>query len=429
MNLRKAILILFTLILLPVLKAQKSKQVSNEDVLTAGIAKVNITPSLPVKLYGYSSRKTFSEGVHDSLYARIVFFENNGSRILFISSDVGSFSNQVFTVFREKILEKFRLRESELFLSAIHSHSAPVLTFDTTGGNNNNVIYTNWLMQQLLKGIGDASGNLQPVLTGVGAGSSPVGVNRREMKSDGSIVLGRNPYGPADKNVLVMKIAAENGTPVAAIYDYATHATSLGPRNMLISGDVLGISAQFVEMILGSGIVTPVFAGASGNIDPWFRVLPGFNNEPGWIPEPVLLGTLLGEEVVHIFRNIKELKPGGIVKTSFETVNCIARKSSDAKLSGQETKTTLPVNITAARVGDVAFIGFNVEMLTEIGMAIKSGSPFKHTFIITHCNGSSGYLPPAELYKEGGYEVTSTRFEIGSAETIIKIALRKLYDL
>ena len=100
------------------------------------------------------------------------------------------------------------------------------------------------------------------------------------------------------------------------------------------------------------------------------------------------------------------------------------------KITETDQKATIPVNITVARVGDdVAFIGFNVEMLTEIGMAIKSGSPYKHTFVITHCNGSSGYLPPAGLYKEGGYEITSTRFKIGSAEMVVKKALRMLYDL
>jgi hypothetical protein len=273
--------------------------------------------------------------------------------------------------------------------------------------------------------------DLKPVHTGIGTGSSPVGSNRREMKPDGSITLGRNPNGITDKEVLVMKIALADGNPIGAIYDYATHATSLGPRNMLISGDVLGISAQFVEKILGNGIVSPVFAGASGDIDPWYRVLPGFNTEPGWIPEPVLLGTLLGEEVVHVFRNIKEENHGGGIKTSFATIECpIRRREEDKNITAEgNQRTTVPVNITVARVGEVAFIGFNVEMLTEIGMAIKSGSPYNHTFIITHCNGSSGYLPPAGLYKEGGYEVNSTRFEIGSAEMVIKAALRMLYDL
>jgi len=126
-----------------------------------------------------------------------------------------------------------------------------------------------------------------------------------------SIRLGRNPYGPTDKEVLVMKLAKPDGTVVASLFDYATHATCLGGRNLTISGDVLGLAEQFVEKILGEQVIAPAFAGASGNIDPWFRVLPGFNTEPGWIPEPVLLGTLLGEEVVHVYRDIENLSAGG----------------------------------------------------------------------------------------------------------------------
>ena len=52
------------------------------------------------------------------------------------------------------------------------------------------------------------------------------------MTSDGSITLGRNPYGPTDKEVLVMKLASPDGTSIGAIYDYATQATSLVPDNM-----------------------------------------------------------------------------------------------------------------------------------------------------------------------------------------------------
>jgi hypothetical protein len=251
------------------------------------------------------------------------------------------------------------------------------------------------------------------------------------MASDGSIVLGRNPYGPTDKEVLVFKIADPEGKPIGAIFDYATHATSLGPDNMIISGDVLGISEQFVEQILGKDLVTPVFAGASGNIDPWYRILPSFNTENGWIPEPVLLGTLLGEEVVHVFRDVKDMQAGAEIGSAIETIQC-PRKNLDEKddeLPALDKQNTVPVTITAAHVGDVAFIGFSVEMLTEIGMAIKAGSPFKHTFIITHCNGSSGYLPVSELYKEGGYEINSTHFAIGSDKIVIKKALRMLYDL
>ncbi len=430
MNSKKTFFVFIAFFISLILSGQAGKSENKGLVLRAGIAKIDITPDIPVKLYGYSARKTLSEGVHDPLSARVVVFENNGKRVVIVSSDLGSYGDDVFPVIQKSILEKFNLKESELFLSTIHSHSSPVLSLNRERGDTNNIRYTEKLNQKLLTVIGEAFNNLKPVQTGVGTGSSPVGSNRREMLPDGSITLGRNPYGPTDKEVLVMKITLPDGTPIGTIYDYATHATSLGPRNMLVSGDVLGISAQFVEKILGKEVVSPVFAGASGDIDPWYRVLPGFNTEPGWIPEPVLLGTLLGEEVVTVFRNIKEINPGGEISTSFETIECPRRKSEENnKTTIEDQRTTIPVSITVARVGDVAFVGFNVEMLTEIGMAIKSGSPYKHTFVITHCNGYSGYLPPAELYKEGGYEVNSTRFEIGSAEMVVKKALRMLYDL
>jgi hypothetical protein len=428
----KRILIIILLPLICMISAGQANQPDlNSGILHAGFAKADITPSLPVKLYGYASRKAYSEGIHDPLSVRVAAFENNGNKIILVSTDIGSYGSDVFPVLQKSILDKFKLKESELFLTTIHSHSSPILSLDAGSGDPNNIEYTKTLEQKLLIAIGEALGDMKPVQTGTGKGYSPVGANRREMRPDGSITLGRNPYGPTDKEVLVMKIAAEDGTPAGVLFDYATHSTSLGPQNMQVSGDVLGLSAQFTEKILGKGLITPVFAGASGNIDPWYRVLPEFNTEPGWIPEPVLLGTLLGEEVIHVFRNIEEVNPGGKISTAFATLECPRKKTTEkSNTLEQPQPSTVPVNITVARIGDdVAFVGFNVEMLTEIGMEIKSGSPFRNTFIITHCNGYSGYLPPAELYKEGGYEVTSTWFEIGSSDLVVKKALRMLYDL
>jgi neutral ceramidase len=411
---------------------QNESSASDATPLKAGLAKTDITPEMPVMLYGYEARKTPSQGVHDRLYARAVAFENGGKKILLISTDLGSFTDPLYQTIQASIAEKYGVKESELFLAAIHSHSAPVTSLDPAKIAGSNVQYTRTLQQKLLEVSGEAIANLRPVLTGAGLGYSPVGSNRRETTADGSVNLGRNPYGPTDKEVLVYKVTTIEGKPLGAIFDYATHATSLGPANMLISGDVLGVSGQFVEQILGKSAVSPVFAGASGDIDPWYRVLPGFNTENGWIPETVLLGTLLGEEVVHVFNGIKNVSPGGEISSHIETIQCPRKKpdEKDDELPGLDQQTTVPVTITAARIGkDVAFIGFNVEMLTEIGMAIKAGSPFKYTFVITHCNGSSGYLPPSNLYKEKGYEINSTHFAVGSDKIVIRKALRMLFDL
>ncbi len=227
MNQKRIFLVISILLTGLIAVGQVAKTEGNAGILRAGMAKIDITPSIPVKLYGYSSRKAYSEGIHDPLSVRAVVFETGGEKIVLVSSDLGSYGSEVFTVVQKSILDKFNLKESELFLSTVHSHSAPVLSLNAETGDPNNIEYTRSLQQKLAIVIAEAFDNMEPVTTGFGSGSSPVGANRREMRPDGSITLGRNPYGITDKEVLVMKITTTEGTPVGALYDYATHSTSL----------------------------------------------------------------------------------------------------------------------------------------------------------------------------------------------------------
>jgi len=404
---------------------------AGEGALQAGTAIIDITPDKPVKMAGYGARTALSENVHDPLSARVVAFENNGKRFVLVSTDLIGFYDGTAEHLRKIILSEFDLEPGELFLSAIHTHDGPSLTIDKEKGHPNNLEYTKNLEVKLVEVVRKATNNAGPVHIGAGVGYSPVGANRRELVFDGSgnssIRLGCNPYGPTDKEVLVMKLAKPDGTAVATLFDYATHATCLGGKNLTISGDVIGLAEQFVEKILGEEIIAPAFAGASGNIDPWFRVLDGFNTEPGWIPEPVLLGTLLGEEVVHVFRGIDKLSAGGDIKTAFTTLDLPGKARGETEI--KKDHPSIPYNITVARIGDIAFVGLGGEVLTEIGMSIKGASPFKHTFVITHCNGAAGYLPPEHLYVEGGYEIQSSPFAPKAADMVVKQAVKMLHEL
>jgi hypothetical protein len=156
-------------------------------------------------------------------------------------------------------------------------------------------------------------------------------------------------------------------------------------------------------------------------------VLPGFNNEPGWIPEPVLLGTLLGEEVVHVYRDIDNLSEGGDIRTSFVNIELPGKARGGTEIKKDYPPT--PYNITVAKIGDIGFVGLGGEVLTQIGMSIKAASPFKYTFVITHCNGAAGYLPPANLHIEGGYEVESSPFAPEAADMVVKQAVKMLHEL
>ena len=405
--------------------ASRAWSAEGDDSLRAGLVRVDITPDKPVRMSGYAGRKGLSTGVHDPLYARVVAFESAGRRLVLVSADLIGFYRTCEPI-RDAICDRFDLKPCEIFLSGTHTHSGPTPTL-SEDGHPNNLEYTRSLKAKLLEAIGQAIEKTGPVEMGAGRGHSPVGSNRREKQPDGSIRLGRNPYGPTDKEVVVMKLAKPDGTPIAALFDYATHATSLGPRNLTISSDVLGIAAQFVEKILGPDVTAPVFAGASGDIDPWYRVLPSFDTTNGWVPEPELLGILLGEEVVHVFRDIQTSASAAEIRTEFATLELPARKKDDR--DEDDPAPTKELNVTVARVGDVGFVGLGCELLTEVGMAIKAGSPYKHTFVITHCNGGAGYLPPEHLYKEGGYEIGRTGFAPQAADLLVKESLQMLSKL
>ncbi len=406
--------------------------VAGDETLRAGAARIDITPRIPVLLGGYASRKELSTAAHDPLGARVVAFERSGKHLVLVSLDLIGFYNGTAEPLRQAVVEACHLQDSELFLAAIHDHSSPVLSFDPAKEPPGNVEYTKILRDQLVTLVQQAMDRLTPVHLRAGSGSSPVGVNRRQvvMDKEGNpkIELGRNPSLLTDREVQVLRILrAGDGGLAAILFDHAVHSTSLGPRNNLVSGDVHGLAEQFIENYLGHGVVAPGFAGASGDIDPWIRVLPEFRTENGWIPEPVLLGTLLGEEVVRSGEGMSPAEMGGPIGSLRKILEL------PGKPPGQTTTTNnwpaTSVSLTVGRVGQVAFVGFGGEMFNEIGQAIKQASPYPVTIIITHCNGAAGYLPTRPAYLEGGYEVSSSPFAPMAAGQVVKEALRMLHAL
>lgn len=401
--------------------------------LRGGTARVDITPAKPVEMSGYGGRKELSQGVHDPLSARAMAFEQDGRRLVLVACDLIGWYGEAGENLRRAVLEGSGLQPSELFLAAVHTHGGPSLAADPGRGHAHNLEYTRELESKLVGLVKEAIGRLAPVQVGFGTGASPVGVNRREavVGTDGKsrLRLGRNPSGPRDPEVQVLKMApAGGGEPLAVAFAYACHSTALGPKNLLITGDLHGLAAQFIEKYLGPAVTAPAFAGASGDIDPWVRVLPGFKTDRGWIPEPVLMSTMLAEEVLVVADRIREGVTDAPIRTALKTVSLPGKPRKEAGEPPAEA-VPVPLTVAVARLGDVAFVGLGAEVFHEIGRAIKAGSPFRHTVVITHCNGAAGYLPTRAAYDEGGYEVQTSRVAPGAAERVVEEVLEMLRGL
>src|SRR5579864_3807343 len=57
--------------------------------LKAGVAKVDITPPLGLKMYGYGDRKEGATSILDPLYARVLVLEVGDQRVALLVCDLG----------------------------------------------------------------------------------------------------------------------------------------------------------------------------------------------------------------------------------------------------------------------------------------------------------------------------------------------------
>ena len=65
----------------------------------------------------------------------------------------------------------------------------------------------------------------------------------------------------------------------------------------------------------------------------------------------------------------------------------------------------IEIPIQVMRIGEVGIVAIPGEAFVELGQSIKAVG--KHIMVASYANGNIGYIPTAQAYQEGGYEVDS----------------------
>jgi hypothetical protein len=95
-----------------------------------------------------------------------------------------------------------------------------------------------------------------------------------------------------------------------------------------------------------------------------------------------------------------------------------------------ELKGTVDLEVQVFRLSDdVAIVGLPGEVFVELGAAIKSGSPFRHTLVMELCNDTPHYIPTRKAFAEGSYETVNAIIEPGGAEVMVGAAVDLLNQL
>jgi len=90
----------------------------------------------------------------------------------------------------------------------------------------------------------------------------------------------------------------------------------------------------------------------------------------------------------------------------------------------------LPQEVQAIRLDrDTAIVTLPHEVFVELGLAIKSASPFRTTLVISLANDLDFYIPTRRAFAEGHYEPTACPLEPGCGERLVHAAVTLLNEL
>jgi hypothetical protein len=400
-----------------------------ENRLQAGAAKVKITPETPIPMSGYGGRKGPFEGVHDDIYARAVIVSDGENKAAILSAEVVGLSHSFWEECTGLITGETGIPQENIFLTAVHNHNGPVTNVYNKEITPEISAYVKQLQTKLVEITKAAVGNLSPASIGVGKGECLMNINRVAHDGKGGITLGRNPYGPCDHEVGVVRIDDVSGKPVAVLVNWPCHAVVLGPKNRYISGDWPGAASRYLEEYFGEDVVVPMIIGASGDINPIYGPHIDFEITSSYSFGKDAIGEDLGQETVRVYNNIQTTATGKI--STLQRIISLPAKEREERYQQPESikDDSLKVRLSALKIGGIVLTGVSGEVFNQISVKMREHSPYSNTFMVTHCNGSSGYLVTDEAYTIGGYEASSTRAKSGAEEGIIENLLEMIDKL
>lgn len=403
--------------------------------LRAGVSSVNITPPIGIDLTGFAGRPSPAVGVHDDLYAKCLALEAYGVRVGIVTADLLGLDQDIVERVREGVERAGLLPGSNLMINASHTHSGPA-TITLKGLGERDELYAEELVRKLIGAVRMAFDRLRPARIGFGKGEARIGVNRRQRLKDRT-VIGRNPEGPVDPTIYLIRVDDETGGPMAILFSHAVHPVVLGAKNLLFSADYPGYAMRLVESV--EGCVAMFAQGCCGDVNP---VVVG-----GTFEDAKRIGMILGAHAIGVAEAIRtsdeaelrcvsevlklplqdppspeeagklveryERELREAIKRGENRGQIMVRKGMVSwaeevrRLAEEGAKgLTRDFEIQAIQLSEEgAIVGMPGELFVDYQLHIRDESPYPFTMILGYTNGCIGYVPTEAAYSEGGYEV------------------------
>src|SRR6266446_1833978 len=216
-----------------------------------GVAKVDVTPTEPIRLTGYASRKTNSGGVERKLWAKALAIgaDGDGPAVL-ITLDNCGIAEGTYKELVQRLEKKTRLKQARIVISCSHTHTGPCTTAwapnifaqDIPPEHQATIDqYTRELIDKLEQAALAALKDRRPGKLSWSQGSVGFARNRRLIQGS-AVQFGDNAGGPVGHALPVLVATDEAGEVRALVANYACHCNPLGGGFNKVCGDWAGFA-------------------------------------------------------------------------------------------------------------------------------------------------------------------------------------------
>lgn len=401
-------------------------------MMKAGIARQKITPQVGVDLTGYVGRTGGSTSVHDDLYAAALVLDDGSTRAGIISLDIIGWNMEQDAALRKEISTATGIDEKNLLIACSHTHSGPAVgVLRECGAPSEAAVRRIW--SQIVEVAREAAKELVDARLSQMRAESELAWNRREWVIEGKVQQSPTSGVVTDPTAEALLIEMQGREPVM-LFNYSCHGVVMGGENLAISADWIGSARNTLE---ASGTVgTAMFLqGYCGNINPRWRgtfeevkragdsvALPLLAAMPGktienprikvaWTDVELPYQPLAPEEELEQEISFRRAE---LEKGQAEGASPVSMQISRAMLGWAEDSLkmvnegggpeSVKVPIQAISLGGLTLATLPGEAFCEYGLAFRQMTS-DEVMPVGYANGNIGYIPTAEAYNEGGYEV------------------------